>query len=120
MQQDPEVNIFSFQQIMVSIYTGKNVPGKDELDKYIDGFGFPFYPVGKYPPNPLGLYDMGLSGSEWTNDWYASDYYSHSPVNDPQGPAQGTKKSPAWIYWRRQTVRFNHVQAIKIASSEDR
>ncbi len=35
---------------------------------------------------------MGLSGSEWTNDWYASDYYSHSPVNDPQGPAQGTKK----------------------------
>ena len=71
---------------------GKNVPGKDELDKYTDGFGFPFYPVGKYPPNPLGLYDMGLSGSEWTNDWYASDYYSHSPVNDPQGPAQGTKK----------------------------
>uniref|UniRef100_UPI001D0DA458 formylglycine-generating enzyme family protein n=1 Tax=Klebsiella pneumoniae TaxID=573 RepID=UPI001D0DA458 len=71
---------------------GKNVPGKDELDKYTDGFGFPFYPVGKYPPNPLGLYDMGLSGSEWTNDWYAADYYSHSPVNDPQGPAQGTKK----------------------------
>ncbi|STW68984.1 serine/threonine kinase [Klebsiella pneumoniae] len=26
------------------------------------------------------------------NDWYAADYYSHSPVNDPQGPAQGTKK----------------------------
>ncbi len=76
---------------MVSIY-GKNVPGKDELDIYTDGFGFPFYPVGKYPPNPLGLYDMGLSGSEWTNDWYAADYYSHSPVNDPQGPAQGTKK----------------------------
>ncbi len=38
---------------------------------------------------------MGLSGSEWTNDWYAADYYSHSPVNDPQGPAQGTKKSCA-------------------------
>ncbi len=52
MQQDPEVNIFSFQQIMVSIYTGKNVPGKDELDKYTDGFGFPFYPVGKYPQIP--------------------------------------------------------------------
>ncbi|VCW29979.1 hypothetical protein BANRA_01855 [Klebsiella pneumoniae] len=41
MQQDPEVNIFSFQQIMVSIYR-KNVPGKDELDKYTDGFGFHF------------------------------------------------------------------------------
>ncbi|OVX57343.1 sulfatase modifying factor 1 [Klebsiella pneumoniae] len=71
---------------------GKNIPSQDELSEYTDGFGIPIYPVGKYPPNPLGLYDMGLSGSEWTNDWYASDYYSHSPVNDPQGPAQGTKK----------------------------
>ncbi|WP_061709399.1 formylglycine-generating enzyme family protein [Pseudenterobacter timonensis] len=71
---------------------GKNVPSLDELDRYTDGMGLPIYPVGKYPPNPQGLYDMGLSGSEWTNDWYASDYYSHSPVNDPQGPAQGIKK----------------------------
>jgi formylglycine-generating enzyme required for sulfatase activity len=46
-------------------------------------------------PKPPGLYDMGLSGSEWTNDWYASDYYSHSPVNDPQGPVKGTEKSCA-------------------------
>ncbi|WP_149330756.1 MULTISPECIES: formylglycine-generating enzyme family protein [Citrobacter] len=71
---------------------GVNIPNEDELSKYTDGFGFPFYPVGKYPPNPLGLYDMGLSGSEWTNDWYASDYYSHSPVKDPQGPKKGTRK----------------------------
>ena len=71
---------------------GKNIPSQDELSEYTDGAGIPIYPVGKYPPNLLGLYDMGLSGSEWTNDWYASDYYSHSPVNDPQGPAQGTKK----------------------------
>ena len=35
---------------------------------------------------------MGLSGSEWTNDWYASDYYSKSPVNDPRGPDSGSKK----------------------------
>lgn len=71
---------------------GKNIPDDQALNKYTDGMGLPIYPVGKYPPNPLGLYDMGLSGSEWTNDWYASDYYSHSPVNDPEGPEQGTKK----------------------------
>ena len=35
---------------------------------------------------------MGLSGSEWMNDWYVSDYYSHSPENDPKGPAQGSMK----------------------------
>ncbi len=97
MQQDPEVNTFSFQQIMVSIYR-KKCSGKDELDKYTDGFGFPFYPVGKYPQTP-GLYDMGLSGSEWTNDWYAADYYSHSPVNDPRD-LRRVLKSPARIYWR--------------------
>ncbi len=71
---------------------GKNIPNIDQLAKYTDGIMLPLYPVGKYPPNPLGLYDMGLSGSEWTNDWYASDYYSKSPVNDPQGPDSGSKK----------------------------
>lgn len=71
---------------------GKNIPNEDKLDEYTDGYGFPIYPIGKYPPNPLGLYDMGLSGSEWVNDWYASDYYSHSSVNDPQGPEKGTRK----------------------------
>lgn len=50
------------------------------------------YPIGKYPPNPLGVYDMGLSGKEWTYDQYASDYYDHSPVNDPRGPEHGEKK----------------------------
>jgi len=71
---------------------GKNIPNEDQLNKYTDGYGFPIYPIGKYPPNPLGLYDMGLSGSEWVNDWYASDYYSHSQVNDPLGPEKGTRK----------------------------
>lgn len=71
---------------------GKNIPSSDEIDNYTDGMGLPIYPIGKYPPNPLGLYDMGLSGSEWMNDWYASDYYSHSPENDPKGPAQGSMK----------------------------
>lgn len=71
---------------------GQNIPNSNDLDKFTDGFGFPLYPIGKYPPNPLGLYDMGLSGSEWVNDWYDPDYYEHSPIKDPQGPEKGTKK----------------------------
>lgn len=71
---------------------GKNVPDQDALDKYTDGIGLPIYPVGKYPPSPLGLYDMGLSGSEWTNDWYASDYYTKSRVKNPKGPSEGAQK----------------------------
>ncbi|HIE4885147.1 TPA: formylglycine-generating enzyme family protein [Klebsiella pneumoniae] len=69
-----------------------NIPEQKKLDEYTDGYGFPIYPIGKYPPNPLGLYDMGLSGAEWSNDWYSTDYYSHSPVYDPQGPVKGNEK----------------------------
>ncbi|HBX8045711.1 TPA: formylglycine-generating enzyme family protein [Klebsiella pneumoniae] len=71
---------------------GSNIPEQKKLDEYTDGYGFPIYPIGKYPPNPLGLYDMGLSGAEWSNDWYPTDYYSHSPVYDPQGPVKGNEK----------------------------
>ncbi|WP_194429333.1 formylglycine-generating enzyme family protein [Klebsiella pneumoniae] len=71
---------------------GSNIPEQKKLDEYTDGYGFPIYPIGKYPPNPLGLYDMGVSGAEWSNDWYSTDYYSHSPVYDPQGPVKGNEK----------------------------
>ncbi|EJF8525942.1 SUMF1/EgtB/PvdO family nonheme iron enzyme, partial [Salmonella enterica] len=49
-------------------------------------------PVGSYPPNPLGLYDMMGNGNEWVNDWYAEDYYKNSPEKNPQGPDKGDKK----------------------------
>ncbi|NHB94587.1 formylglycine-generating enzyme family protein [Photorhabdus cinerea] len=49
-------------------------------------------PVGSYPPNPLGLYDMMGNGTDWVNDWYAADYYQHSPEHNPQGPERGKDK----------------------------
>ncbi|MFB0713856.1 formylglycine-generating enzyme family protein [Buttiauxella noackiae] len=75
-----------------TIVRGKNLPTYDEIDVESDGLSLPVYPIGKYPPNPLGLYDMGLSGAEWTNDWYEADYYAHSPIKNPQGPETGKKK----------------------------
>ncbi len=50
------------------------------------------HPVGKYPPNPLGIYDMSANVDEWVLDWYAEDYYQHSPEKNPKGPKSGTKK----------------------------
>ena len=42
--------------------------------------------VGSYPANGYGLYDMGGNLSEWCQDWFGKDYYSNSPVKNPQGP----------------------------------
>ena len=46
-------------------------------------------PVGSYPPNGYGLYDMTGNVWEWCNDWYARDYYSRSPYKNPRGPEEG-------------------------------
>ncbi|WP_321839149.1 formylglycine-generating enzyme family protein [Paraburkholderia bannensis] len=57
------------------------------------GFWQPWnYPVGVFPPSPMGLYDVNADGFEWTNDWYAADYYKTSPGDDPKGPLTGTQK----------------------------
>jgi sulfatase modifying factor 1 len=48
-------------------------------------------PVGSFPPNGFGLYDMSGNVWAWISDWYESDYYktlaAHGRVAiDPQGP----------------------------------
>ena len=49
----------------------------------------PTSPVGSYPANDFGLHDMRGNVYEWCNDWFSLDYYSLSPIENPQGPSQG-------------------------------
>ena len=45
---------------------------------------------------------MARNVSEWIADWYASDYYSVSPTNDPTCPATGTdrvKRGQSYVDW---------------------
>ncbi|OQX83550.1 MAG: hypothetical protein B6D63_06055 [Candidatus Latescibacteria bacterium 4484_7] len=47
-------------------------------------------PVGSFPPNGYGLYDMAGNVWEWCLDWYDKKYYSKSPERNPKGPDTGT------------------------------
>lgn len=49
-------------------------------------------PVGSFPPNPLGIYDIAGNVWEWCGDWYDPRYYAASPAENPQGPASGEEK----------------------------
>lgn len=55
--------------------------------------GFPFTAeVGKFKPNPFGLYDMHGNVTEWCQDKYSETYYAVSPIKDPRGPEESSTR----------------------------
>jgi formylglycine-generating enzyme required for sulfatase activity len=73
-------------------------------------------PVGTHPQGGsfYGVHDMAGNVSEFVNDWYAGNYYSTSPADNPQGPEEGVLKvhrGASWInsaYSLRSSSRFAH------------
>jgi len=60
-------------------------------------------PVGRAERNSYGLYDIGANVHEWCSDWFNPDYYRGSPERNPEGPADGTRKSSRGGSWRHYT-----------------
>jgi uncharacterized protein (TIGR02996 family) len=67
-------------------------------------------PVGGYPPNAWGLYDMHGNVWDWVSDFYGVSYYGASPEDDPPGPDTGTHgllRGGSWFN-RQQICRVTY------------
>ena len=69
-------------------------------------------PVGSFPPNGYGLYDMTGNVWEWCWDRHDPGYYASHPTNawpaDPRGPPSGTERVERGDSWEN-FVSFGRV-----------
>lgn len=73
---------------MLANYWQGDFPKHNEVQ---DGYALRA-PVGSFPPNAYGLYDMTGNVWEFTADWFAPDYFENSPSENPAGPPAGEQK----------------------------
>ncbi len=112
----PVTNVSWYEALDYCYLIGKGLPTEAQWEKAAgngDGCEFPWgkdfdpnqsqgrgglqmrdksAPVGSYPPNIHGIYDMGGNVWEWVSDWMAPGYRTSGVLNDPRGPNKGIMK----------------------------
>jgi len=67
------------------------------LTRYDDGFPLTA-PVGRFPANPVGIFDLGGNVAEWCQDYYSARPEAARP--DPLGPPRGSHRVVRGSSWR--------------------
>lgn len=74
------------------------------LPAYDDGYTSSA-PVGKFPPNSIGIYDTAGNVAEWVNDLYTVPTPGiKEPLIDPVGPERGTSHVVRGSSWRHSGI----------------
>ena len=81
-----------------------------------DGFLFTA-PVGTFPPNSYGLFDMAGNVWEWCADWYSPTYYSdvqgaENPPRNPTGPDTGERRVLRGGTWYRAVHTIRNAERV--------
>lgn len=79
------------------------------LSAYNDFFPFTA-PVGSFPPNTLGFYDLGGNVAEWMGDYYGTDTLYPDFEIDPRGPQEGrfhVIRGSGWLHGTLRELRWS-------------
>ena len=90
---------------------------QDVIPDYDDGFAAAA-PAGKFPANPLGLFDLGGNVAEWVHDYYTVSADASEVAVDPAGPTGGKQHVIRGSSWKHSSVTDLRLSARDFGDSQ--